>query len=100
RGLEAAKEVLARAQKRAPGITPQLADDAARLIPFTIEALGQKIDAANAYLDYAVKNTTVHPDTAQAALDDAGRITFALRKETPDDPEVSEQSARILPSAI
>jgi len=100
RGLAAAKEVLARAEKRAPGITPQLADDAARLVPVAVEALGQKVEAANAYLDYAVKNAAVHPETSQAALDDAGRLTFALRKDNPDDPAVSELYDRFLPTAI
>ena len=100
RGLAAAKEVLARAQKRAPGITPQLTDDAARLVPVATEALGQKVEAANDYLDYAVKNAAVHPDTAQAALDDAGRLTFSLRKDNPDDPAVAELYDRFLPTAI
>ena len=98
RGLEAAAEILRR--KDAPGITQQMRDEAAKLTPIILEALGRKVEAANGYLQYAVANAVPHPQTAEAALQDAGRLTFELRKTSPDDPKVVDLFDRFLPVAI
>ena len=98
RGLDAAAEVLRR--KDAPGITVQMRDEAARLIPTALEAMGKKVEAALAYLQYAQQNAVAHPQTAEAALDDAGRLTFDLRKTDPDNPRVVDLYDRFLPAAI
>ena len=98
RGLDAAAEMLRR--PNAPTITPQQRDEAARLTPVLLEALEKKTEAANVYLEYAQKNATVHPQAAQGALEDAGRLTFELRRTSPDDPAVSDLYDRFLPIAI
>ena len=98
RGVDAAEEVLRR--KDAPGVTVQMRDEATKLIPFALEAMGRKVEAALAYLQYAQQNATAHPQTAEAALDDAGRLTFDLRKTNPDDPRVVDLYDKFLPTAI
>lgn len=98
RGLEAAQELVDR--KNAPTITPQQRDDAARVIPALLEALDKKLEAANDFLKYARQNATARPKEAQDALDDAGRLTFMLRKTSSDDPAVADLYDRFLPVAI
>lgn len=98
RGLDAAAEVLRR--KDAPGVTVQMRDEAARLIPIALEAMGRKVEAALAFLQYAQQNAVAHPQAAEAALDDAGRLTFDLRKTDPDDPRVVDVYDKFLPAAI
>ena len=75
-------------------------DDAARLTPVLMEAAGNKIDAAEAYLKYAQENANVHRQFAEGALDDAGRLTFELRKTDSHDPRVSALYDAFLPVAI
>src|SRR6185312_4945037 len=70
RGLDACAEVLKR--RGAAGITPQLLDEAARLRPVLMEAMGNRIEAANTYLKYAQDNARTGSQAAQGALDDAG----------------------------
>jgi hypothetical protein len=98
RGLEAAREESAR--QPSDMLTPQMKNDAARLIPVLLEAMGNKIEAAQAYLKYAIGNATLHRDYAQGALADAGRLTFELRKADPQDPRVAELYDQFLPVAI
>lgn len=98
RGLEAAREEAAR--QPSESLTPQMKDDANRLIPVLLEALGNKIEAAQAYLKYAVDNANTHREFAEGALTDAGRLTFELRKTDPQDPRVAALYDQFLPVAI
>lgn len=98
RGLDAAREEAARPTSEL--LTAQMKDDANRVIPVLLEAMGNKIEAADAYLKYAAENANVHREYAQAALNDAGRLTFDLRKTDPQDPRVVELYDRFLPVAI
>lgn len=98
RGLDAAREEVARPTSE--NLTAQMKNDAARLVPVLQEALGNKIEAAQAYLKYAVENANVHREFAEAALSDAGRLTFDLRKSDPQDPRVSALYDQFLPVAI
>ena len=98
RGLDAAQEVVNR--KNAANIPPKLRDDAAQLIPVLLEAMGKKVDAANAFLAYAQQNATTRTKEATEAINDAGRLTFELRKTSPDDPAVAALYDRFLPVAI
>ncbi|HXE54909.1 MAG TPA: hypothetical protein VN541_17945, partial [Tepidisphaeraceae bacterium] len=98
RGIEADAEVLRR--RGAPGVTPQMLDEAQRLTPVLMEAMGSKIEAANEYLNYAQKNATLRQQAALGALEDAGRLTFELHKLNPEDPQVSALYDRFLPIAI
>lgn len=98
RGIDAAQEIINR--KNAPTITPRQRDDAAQITPVLMEALDKKIEAANAFLAYAQQNATARPKEAQLALDDAGRLTFELRRTSADDPAVAELYDRFLPVAI
>ncbi|HEY2587289.1 MAG TPA: hypothetical protein VGI81_16200, partial [Tepidisphaeraceae bacterium] len=59
-----------------------------------------KVEAAQAFLKYAVENANVHREFADAALSDAGRLTFELRKSDPTDPRVAEVYDQFLPAAI
>lgn len=98
RGLAAAQEVANR--KPAPNLTPQMKDEASRLVPVLLEAAGKKIDAAEAYLKYTVDNVNSHRQFAEGTLDDAGRLTFELRKTDPQDQRVSALYDAFLPVAI
>lgn len=98
RGLDAAQEVVNR--KNAANVPPKLRDDAAQLIPLLLESLGKKVDAANAFLAFAQQNATTRTKEATEAIDDAGRLTFELRKTSPDDPAVAALYDRFLPVAI
>jgi hypothetical protein len=98
RGLAAAVEMSTR--KNATGITPAMRDEAARFTPVLTEATGDKITAANEYLKYAQDDANVQREFAANALDDAGRLTFELRKTMTDDPQVSDLYTRFLPVAI
>ena len=98
RGLSAAQEVSARPVDA--NLTARMKDDAAQLVPVLLEAMGKKVEAAQGYLDYAEKNSLMHPQNAQNALDDAGRLTFDLRKTDRDNPAVSDLYNRFLPVAI
>lgn len=98
RGLDAAREILNR--KNATNIAPKQRDDAAQLAPVLLEALGKKVEAANAFLEYARQNAAARPKEAEAALDDAGRLAFELRRSSPDDPAVAELYDHFLPLAI
>jgi tetratricopeptide (TPR) repeat protein len=98
RGLEAAREEAAR--QPSESLTPQMKDDANRLIPVLLEALGNKIEAAQAYLKYAIDNANTHREFAEGALTDAGRLTFELRKTDPQDPRVAALYDQFLPVAI
>ncbi|HEY2585264.1 MAG TPA: hypothetical protein VGI81_05825, partial [Tepidisphaeraceae bacterium] len=88
RGLDAAREEAVRPASE--NLTAPMKNDAARLIPVLLEALGNKVEAAQAYLKYAVENAGVHREFAESALSDAGRLTFELRKTDPQDPRVAE----------
>jgi tetratricopeptide (TPR) repeat protein len=98
RGLAAAQEVA----NRKPGaiLTPQMKDEASRLTPVLMEAAGHKIDAAETFLKYVQENVNVHRQYAEGALDDAGRLTFELRKTDSTDPRVSALYDAFLPVAI
>ena len=98
RGLDATTEVMSR--RGAAGITPDLLDEAARLTPVLIEAMGNRIEAANTYLNYARENAVGHAQAAQGAVEDAGRLAFELHKLMPENPQVSDLYDRFLPLAI
>lgn len=98
RGLNAAAEVVRR--RGSAGVTPQLVDDATRLTPVLMEAMGNRIEAANTYLKYAQDNAPGNSKAAQGALDDAGRLTFELRKLMGENPQVSDLYDRFLPVAL
>jgi tetratricopeptide (TPR) repeat protein len=98
RGLAAAQEVARR--PTGPVLTPQMKDEALRLTPVLMEAAGRKIDAAQEFLKYAQENTNTHRQLAEGALDDAGRLTFELRKTDAQDPQVSALFDAFLPVAI
>jgi hypothetical protein len=98
RGLAAAQEVAKRAT--GPILTADLKDEAARLTPVLMEASGNKIDAAETFLKYVQDNVNTHRQYAEGALDDAGRLTFELRKTDSTDPRVSALYDAFLPVAI
>jgi tetratricopeptide (TPR) repeat protein len=98
RGLDACAEVARR--RGSAGFTPELVDEAARLTPVLVEAMGNRIEAATAYLKYAQDNAVGHTQAAQGALDDAGRLIFELRKLMPENLDVSNLYDRFLPVAI
>jgi hypothetical protein len=98
RGLAAADEVVSR--KDAANLPAQLRDEAGRLRPVLLEALGQKIEAAQAYLKYAIENATYRAQYAQDELENAGVLTFELRKSSPDDAQVVALYDQFLPVAI
>ena len=98
RGLAAAQEVAGR--KVSETLTAQMKDEAGRLQPVLLEAMGKKVEAAQAYLKYAQENANTHPQYAQGALEDAGRLTFELRKSNTQDPEVVSLYGQFLPVAI
>lgn len=98
RGLAAAQEVANRPTGAI--LTAQMKDDATRLTPVLLEAAGNKIDAAEAYLKYAQENANTHRQYAEGALEDAGRLTFELRKTDSTDPRVSALYDAFLPVAI
>ncbi len=98
RGLDACAEVLKR--RGAAGITPQLLDEAARLRPVLMEGMGNRIEAANTYLQYAQEHASSGSQAAQGALDDAGRLTFELRKLMGENKQVSDLYDRFLPTAV
>lgn len=98
RGLAAAQEVAKR--PAGPVLTPQMKDEAARLVPVLLEAEGKKVEAAEGYLSYARENANTHRQLAEGALDDAGRLAFDLRRSDPTDPQVSALFDAFLPVAI
>jgi len=98
RGLDACAEVVRR--RGGAGFSPDLLDEAARLTPVLMEAMGNRIEAAGTYLKYAQDNAVGHTQAAQGALDDAGRLIFELRKLMPEDLGVSDLYDRFLPVAI
>lgn len=98
RGLAASQEVANR--KTGPILTVQMKDEAARLTPVLMEASGDKIGAAETFLKYVQENVNTHRQYAEGALDDAGRLTFELRKTDSTDPRVSALYDAFLPVAI
>jgi tetratricopeptide (TPR) repeat protein len=98
RGLAAAQEVAIR--KEGANITPDLKDEAGRGIPVLFEALGKKVDAAQAFLKYAKEHANVRSPYAMGALEDTGRLVFELRKTDNEDPRVSALYDDFLPVAI
>ena len=98
RGLDAAAEVLKR--RGSAGVTPQMLDLAQRLTPILLEAMGNKIEAANAFLKYAQQYANLNPQAAQDMLEDAGRVTFELGRTSAEQPQVSDLYDRFLPIAI
>ncbi|HEY8747383.1 MAG TPA: hypothetical protein VIM11_05380 [Tepidisphaeraceae bacterium] len=98
RGLDACAEILRR--RGAAGVTPQLLDEAARLTPVLMEAMGNRIEAANTFLKYAQEHASTGSQAAQGALDDAGRLTFELRKLMGESLQVSDLYDRFLPTAL
>jgi hypothetical protein len=65
-----------------------------------MEAMGNRIEAANTYLNYARENAVGHTQAAQGALEDAGRLAFELHKLMPENPQVSDLYDRFLPLAV
>jgi len=98
RGLDATAEIDSR--RGQPGVTPELIDQAARLTPVLMEAMGNKIEAAKLYLKYAQENAVGHSQNAQGSLDDAGRLVFELRRTIGDNPIVAELYDQFLPLAL
>jgi hypothetical protein len=96
RALDAAREIIARRGK--PGVDQLMVDSATLLVAFFQDKLGQKLEAAAAFLDYAEKNTTSR--NARLALDNAQALIGELRRTQRDDPQVVALYERFLPLAI
>lgn len=100
RAIDAAREVLRR--KGQAGIDGQMIDASSLLIPFFLEKLGRKAEAAEAFVEYAGQARRSNPKNATLALDNAQALIGELRA----DPETRDQSAvtrayeRFLPLAI
>ena len=98
RAVEAAREVAAR--RGTKGVDARVAESAELLIPTFLERLGNKVEAANAYLDFIEK----YPNSAQreAAFNSAGTLIVMDLRRGPDkgSKEVVDVWTRFLPVAI
>lgn len=92
RAIVAGRELLKRKDA-----TKSLADMAAIVIPFLLEKLDRKAEAAGAFLDYLEKSPGKYRDLA---FESAGALVFELRKESGDDAPTGELFDRFLPIAI
>jgi hypothetical protein len=97
RAIAAARELVNR--RGQPGIDPQIADNAAYLIPFLYEKLNRPADAALAYLDYA-EGFKGNAQRANIALDNAAGLIGKLRSEAAEDEKTVHAYERFLPLAI
>jgi tetratricopeptide (TPR) repeat protein len=99
RAIAAANEIITR--KDRTGITPQNVDDGQILIPTLLDRMGKKVEAANAYLDYAAAFFKTNPKLATQAVDRAGTLVLIdLKKEQPSPAGFPELYGRFLPMAI
>ncbi len=95
RGLAAANELLARGPKK---VEPSVADSASLLAAFFLDKLQRPQEAAAAFVDYIAK----HPGSSSAslALDNAEGLIGQLRRDRPDDAQVTALYEQFLPIAI
>jgi hypothetical protein len=100
RAIDAAREVVRR--RGSPDVDGQMVDASALLVPFFLERLGAKPDAANAFVDYAEQSKAPNPKNATLALDNAQALIGELRNNpvTREDPAVLRAYERFLPIAI
>jgi hypothetical protein len=98
RAIEAAREIVTRQDRT--GISPDLLDDAAILIPTLLDREGRGLDAAAGYLTYAEKSWTANLQQAKQALDRAGFLVFTARKKDPGDARLGALYDHFLEVAI
>lgn len=97
RAIAAGREYVSR--KGQSGIDTAMVDNVALLIPFFEEKLDRRIEAGNAFLDYAQKYA-LNEKNAEIAMGNAQAIIGELRKESPEDTAVVALYERFLPMAI
>jgi hypothetical protein len=100
RAIAAAKEIVSRRGK--PDVDGQMVDAAALLVPFFLERLGEKAEAANAFVAFADQFKSTNPKNATLALDNAQALIGELRNDanTREDPAVLRAYERFLPLAV
>lgn len=98
--IEAAKELAARLNK--PGVDSATVDASSLLIPFFMDSLGRRAEAANAFVDYAQQYKTSNPTNATLALNNAQAIIGELRSTAQGraDANITRAYERFLPTAI
>ena len=101
RAIGAAQETIRR--KATPGVRNDQVEEASFLVPFFKQRQGDKIGAANAFLDYADQfraGSTNSAERGPAALDNAMGLIGQLRQQDITDPEVSRAYDRVFPIAL
>src|SRR5207248_11234595 len=91
--LAAARELTSR--KDQVGTTPEIIDNAALLIPFFLDKLGQEVEAAAAFLDYAESHQLTNTKNAQIAMDNALALIGKLRKTASEDAGTRKLNDRV-----
>jgi hypothetical protein len=97
RALAGARELVARKGKDA-GVDERTAENAALLVGFFLDKLGQRADSAMAFIDFAKRYP--QSQNARLALDNAQAIVAQLRKEAIDDPATIKAYEAFLATAI
>lgn len=100
RAMEAADEIIRRRDQS--GISAQMVDASALLVPLFLDRLGRKAEAAAGFLDYVEHYKQSNPENAGLALKNAQAVIGELRT-TPEgrqDSAVTRQYERFLPLAI
>lgn len=97
RGVDAARELIARGGK--PGVSDELRGNAEFLLAVLLEARGQRLEAAQAFVAFATAHRT-HLKLAKPALDNAQRLFAQLGGLASTDPAVAALYDRIVPLSI
>ncbi len=99
KGIEAAQAI--RHRKDQKTVAASELDDAALSIPILLERIGKKLEAANAFLDYATEFQQSNPSKAAGAFERSGYLVFEMRKLGAKAPEgFADLYNRFLPIAI
>ena len=101
RAVDAARELATRDPKTDPAVTPELLKTASFVVPFFLDKAGQKAQAAEAYVDFAIKYKD-DADKAPTALNNAIALVGKLRSDdaTKADAEVIRAYEKVLATAV
>lgn|GEM_PF-959417 len=97
--IEAARELVSR-QGRDKDVTPQMVSEAAAVIPTLEDRLGDVMNAANGYIDYAHKYYASDLKLANQILDRAGFLVFQMKKMPAAPRGFSDLYQKFLETAV
>ena len=97
--IEAAREIVKR-QGRDKDVTPQMVSEAAAVIPTLEDRLGDVMNAANGYIDYAHNYYASDLKLANQILDRAGFLVFQMKKMPAAPRGFSDLYQKFLETAV